>query len=143
MAVAAVVVHEVVVAAREEEEEEVARVEEVAVLHEVVAAPHEVAVALHEVAAGRGALRARRQCRVHPIPRMDAPAEALVIEPEATGRRRPTCRVRAGPAAALETVPARETSLIGQALVLARAIAPALERPGMSSQACWRWTRRG
>jgi hypothetical protein len=40
---------------------------------------------------------------------MDAPAEALVIEPAATGRQRATCRLRDGPAASLETVPALET----------------------------------
>ena len=123
VAAAAVVVHEVVVV--------VAREEEVAVRHEVVAGLHEVVVVLHEVAAGRGALRARRQCRVHPIPRMDAPAEALATEPEATGRQRVTCRLRAGPAASLETVPALETgsageiSPIGQALDLVRVIVPA------------------
>ncbi len=127
----AVVVHEVVVV--------VAREEEVAVLHEVVVALHAVvlgrlaAAAGHlAVAAGHGALRARRQCRVHPIPRVDAPAEVPVIEPAATGRQRATCRLRAGPAASLETVlaretvPARETSLIGQALDLVRVIVPAL-----------------
>jgi hypothetical protein len=54
----------------------------------------------------------------------------LVIDLEATGRQRATCRLRAGPAASLETVPARETvraretSLIGQALDRARVIVP-------------------
>jgi hypothetical protein len=113
-AVVAVVVHEVVVAAREEEEP---------VLHEVVAGRLAAAGRL-AVAAGRGALRARRRCRVHPIHRIDAPAEVLEIELEATGRQRANCRHRAGPAASLETVPAPETgpagetSLIGQALVI-------------------------
>ena len=113
VAAAVVVVHEEVVAAREEEEVVVGH-EGVAALHEAVAGRHEAVAALHEVAAGRGALRAHRQCRVHPIPRMDAPAAVLVIEPEATGRQRPICRLRAGPAAALEIVPAREMSLIAR-----------------------------
>ena len=65
----------------------VVREEEVAVRHEVVVALHGVVAVPHEVAAGRGALRARRQCRVHPIPRMDAPAEVPVIEP---GGNRPS-----------------------------------------------------
>ena len=58
---------------------------------------------------------------------MDAPAAVLVIELEATGRQRPTCRLRAGPAAALEIVPARETSLIAQAPDQARVVVPARE----------------